>query len=102
MQGGNFALYKDEKFNDDRICHKPKLLKEFPVMHNTGVLLLNSNEGFHSNTEMTSIEGWRKWVYCAISSKRTIWTSNRQTVYSKISRNLMKIRKNQLRRNDNK
>lgn len=75
IQGGNFALYEDEEFNDDRVCHKPKLIKEFPAIHNTGALFLNCNKGFHGNTEITSIEGWRKWVYYSISSKRNIWPS---------------------------
>ena len=74
IQGGKFALYRDEEFNDDRVCHKPKLIKEFPAIHNTGALFLNSNKGFHGNTKITSIEGWRKWVYYSISSKRNIWT----------------------------
>jgi len=74
MEGGKFALYRDEEFNDDRVCHKPKLIKEFPAIHNTGALFLNSNQGFHGNTKITSIEGWRKWVYYSISSKRNIWT----------------------------
>jgi len=78
MEGGKFAIYRDEEFNDDRICHKPKLIKEFPVIHNTGVLFLNSNDGFHGNTKITSIEGWRKWVYYSISSKRNIWATKKK------------------------
>lgn len=93
LEGGKFAIYKDGKFNDDRICHEPILVKEIPVIHNTGALFLNSNEGFHGATEITSIEGWRKWIYYSISSKRNIWPSKTATISSKVFRKIKRFGK---------
>ena len=73
IDGGSFGLFEDEKFANDRICHQPKLVKEYPIKHNTGVLFLNSNKGFHGPTPIKSSVGMRKWIYYSISSRRDIW-----------------------------
>ena len=73
MTGGTFALFEDEGFAGDRVCHQPKLRKEFVARHNTGVLFLNSNTGFHGPTRIKSIAGLRKWIYYSISSRRDVW-----------------------------
>lgn len=73
MKGGSFALFEDEKFQNDRVCHQPKLAKEFVPKHNFGVLFLNCNTGFHGPTKIESIDGLRKWIYYSISSRRDVW-----------------------------
>jgi len=93
IEGGKFALYRDEEFKEDRFCHKPKIVKEFPVIHNTGVLFLNSNEGFHGATEITSIEGWRKWIYYSVSSKRNIWQSKPASTFSRAFKKIKTLKR---------
>jgi hypothetical protein len=73
MEGGEFALYSDLDFKDDRICHSPRVEKTFPLRHNQGVLFLNSNTGFHGPTAIRKMVGMRKWVYYSISSRRNVW-----------------------------
>lgn len=73
MEGGEFALYSDVAFNNDRKCHQPQVEKTFAFRHNQGVLFLNSNSGFHGPTPIRSISGLRKWIYYSISSRRNIW-----------------------------
>ena len=77
IDGGGFGLYEDELFRNDRICHRPKLVKEVPLHHNVGVLFLNSNRGFHGRTKIRSCGGLRKWVYYSISSRRDVWPFER-------------------------
>ena len=93
LEGGRLGLYEDEEFNNDRICHKPKLVKEIPPIHNTGVIFLNCNLGFHGNTKITRIEGWRKWIYYSITSKRDIWRSTPITISSKVSTKINKLKR---------
>jgi hypothetical protein len=73
LEGGEFALYSDLAFNNDRKCHQPQVEKTFPFRHNQGVLFLNSNRGFHGPTPIRRISGLRKWIYYSISSRRNIW-----------------------------
>ncbi len=74
LEGGEFALYRDRLFSNDRFCHWPKVEEIFPIKHNTGVLLLNANTGFHGPRRIRKLRGLRKWVYYSISSHRVIWT----------------------------
>lgn len=80
MEGGALGFFKDEGFRNDRVCHKPTLAKEFPIRHNTGVLFLNCNTGFHAPLPIHRISGLRKWVYYSISSRRNIWPAERAAV----------------------
>ena len=73
LEGGEFALYSDLAFNNDRKCHQPRLEKTFAFRHNHGVVFLNSNAGFHGPTPIRRMTGMRKWVYYAISSRRNVW-----------------------------
>jgi hypothetical protein len=77
LEGGAFGLYEDRKFRNDRICHSPVLTRDFPIRHNTGVLFLNSNTGFHGPAPIRRIEGMRKWIYYSISSHVDIWPYQR-------------------------
>jgi hypothetical protein len=74
LVGGEFALYRDLFFADDRRCFWPKLAKTFTVRHNTGVLFLNANTAFHGPRRTYALRGFRKWVYYAISSHQTVWS----------------------------
>jgi hypothetical protein len=78
LEGGEFALYSDLEFQNDRVCHQPKLEKVFPVRHNQGVLFLNSNSGFHGPTPIRKMAGMRKWIYYSISSRRNVWQAHSQ------------------------
>jgi hypothetical protein len=75
MTGGEFGLYSDKQFANDRVCHSPYLEKEFPVIRNTGVVFLNSNTAFHGPKRITRISGLRRWVYFSVSSRRDIWVA---------------------------
>lgn len=75
MRGGDFALYRDRLFADDRLCFWPSLAKRFPIRHNTAVLFLNANTGFHGPRRIERLEGRRCWVYYSISSHRELWTA---------------------------
>ena len=72
--GGEFALYCDRFFANDRRCFWPKLVKTFTVRHNTGVIFLNANTAFHGPRRMYALRGVRKWVYYAISSHQPVWS----------------------------
>jgi hypothetical protein len=73
LDGGEFALYSDLAFNNDRKCHEPRIEKTFTFRHNQGVLFLNSNRGFHGPTPIRRMSGMRKWIYFSISSRRNVW-----------------------------
>ncbi len=73
MVGGEFALFRDADFRNDRRMHKPVLAAQYPVEHNTGYFFLNSNAGFHGPTPMRQCIGMRKWIYYSISSRRDVW-----------------------------
>jgi hypothetical protein len=73
LEGGELALYRDRGFRDDRWCHDPELTKLFRPRHNTGVIFLNSNAGFHGPRGITALHGRRRWLYYTISSQIDIW-----------------------------
>ena len=73
LVGGELALYRDKAFRNDRWCHDPELLVQFPPRHNTGVIFLNSNTGFHGPRGIRKLEGRRRWLYYTISSKVDVW-----------------------------
>jgi hypothetical protein len=75
IEGGEFTLYADEDFRNDRICHRPRAAAAFPIRHNFGVLFLNANGAFHGPQPIRAIRGLRKWVYYSISSRRNVWTA---------------------------
>ncbi|WP_265518827.1 hypothetical protein [Nitratireductor luteus] len=78
MEGGEFALFRDLKFADDRRCHEPKVEKTFPAEGNKAVLFLNGNDGFHGPLPIKSIAGERQWIYYAISSHCDVWPTGEQ------------------------
>jgi hypothetical protein len=73
MEGGEFGLYIDEDFRDDRVSRKPVLSKAFTFFANQGVLFLNANTGFHGPVPIRQMSGSRRWVYFSISSRRNVW-----------------------------
>lgn len=73
LEGGELALYRDREFRNDRWCHDPELVKMVRPRHNTGVIFLNSNRGFHGPRAITRLEGRRRWLYFTISSKVSVW-----------------------------
>jgi hypothetical protein len=75
LVGGETALYRDRAFRNDRWCHDPELVAMFRPKHNTGVIFLNSNAGFHGPRAITALQGRRRWLYYTISSRLDIWPS---------------------------
>ncbi|MEJ0061275.1 MAG: hypothetical protein WDM79_17670 [Terricaulis sp.] len=73
MEGGEFGMWRDAAFANDRVCHKPVLEKTFAFEANKGVLFLNANNGFHGPLPIQAISGERKWIYYSISSRRDVW-----------------------------
>lgn len=73
LVGGETALYRDRAYRNDRWCHDPELTALFAPKHNTGIIFLNSNAGFHGPRGIPALEGRRRWLYYTISSKRDIW-----------------------------
>lgn len=73
LVGGETALYRDKAFKNDRWCHEPELTATFAPKHNTGIIFLNSNTGFHGPRGISALRGRRRWLYYTISSKRDIW-----------------------------
>jgi hypothetical protein len=71
IDGGEFVLYRDRLFLDDRVIRWPVAAKKIPVKENTGVLFLNSNRGFHGPNAFHT--GTRRWVYYSISSRDRVW-----------------------------
>jgi hypothetical protein len=78
IEGGEFTLYRDWLFRDDRMPHWPHAARKIPVRGNTGVLFLNSNRGFHGPGAIRSIQGARRWIYYSISSKNQAWQPHDQ------------------------
>lgn len=76
MEGGEFGLFVDKHFQNDRIPHQPEVGKAFPFRPNEGVLFLNSNTGFHGPLPIFRLSGMRQWIYYAISSRRDIWPTD--------------------------
>jgi hypothetical protein len=73
LEGGELALYRDRDFRDDRWCHDPELTVQYSPRHNTGVIFLNSNAGFHGPRAIRRQAGRRRWLYFTISSKVDVW-----------------------------
>lgn len=73
LEGGELALYRDRDFRNDRWCHDPERTAAFAPRHNTGVIFLNSNKGFHGPTAITKLAGRRRWLYFTISSRVDVW-----------------------------
>jgi hypothetical protein len=73
IEGGELALYRDRKFQNDRWCHEPELTAMFPVRANSGVIFLNSNSGFHGPRAIRAVKGRRRWLYYTISSGVDVW-----------------------------
>jgi hypothetical protein len=71
--GGETALYRDRGFRNDRWCHDPELTLLVPPRHNTGIIFLNSNTGFHGPRAITALAGRRRWLYYTISSRVDVW-----------------------------
>lgn len=75
LVGGETALYRDRDFRDDRFCHDAELTALFTPRHNTGIIFLNSNRGFHGPRAITALRGRRRWLYYTISSRVDVWPS---------------------------
>ena len=73
LVGGETALYRDRAFQNDRWCHDPELVTSFGARHNTGVIFLNSNTGFHGPRPIAALRGRRRWLYYTISSRIDLW-----------------------------
>ena len=73
LEGGELALYRDRDFRNDRWCHDPELTAKFAPRHNSGVIFLNSNTGFHGPRAITRLDGRRRWLYFTISSAVDVW-----------------------------
>jgi hypothetical protein len=73
LDGGELAFFRDRDFRDDRWCHDPEQVVAFAPRHNTGVIFLNSNRGFHGPRAIRRLEGRRRWLYFTISSKLDVW-----------------------------
>jgi hypothetical protein len=73
LEGGELAFYRDRAFRNDRWCHDPELTRQFSPRHNTGVIFLNSNTGFHGPRKIRRLAGRRRWLYFTISSAVDVW-----------------------------
>jgi hypothetical protein len=73
LVGGELAFYRDRAFRNDRWCHDPELTALFPPRHNTGVIFLNSNSGFHGPRKIEALAGRRRWLYYTISAQVDVW-----------------------------
>lgn len=73
IEGGEFGLWRDNQFNNDRIPHDCEMVKKLPIRDNTMYVFLNSNSGFHGPNEMKKCMGMRKWIYFSISMKENVW-----------------------------
>jgi hypothetical protein len=73
LVGGETTLYRDRGFNNDRWCHDPEPTLLVRPRHNTGIIFLNSNAGFHGPRAITALTGRRRWLYYTISSRLDIW-----------------------------
>ena len=67
------AFYRDRGFRNDRWCHDPELTLKYAPRHNTGVIFLNSNTGFHGPRQIHRLAGRRRWLYFTISSTVDVW-----------------------------
>jgi len=73
LEGGELAFYRDRDFRNDRWCHDPELVTQFPPRANSGVIFLNWNGSFHGPRPITKLSGRRRWLYHTISSRSDVW-----------------------------
>lgn len=73
LEGGELAFFRDRDFRNDRWCHDPELTAAYRARHNTGIIFLNSNTGFHGPRAITALSGRRRWLYYTISSHLDVW-----------------------------
>ncbi len=73
MVGGDFGLFVDKQFANDRIPHQVEVAKKYPFKRNQGVMFLNSNTGSHGPLPIEKMAGMRQWIYYSISSRRDVW-----------------------------
>jgi hypothetical protein len=73
LEGGELAFYRDRGFRNDRWCHDPELTRQYQARHNTGVIFLNSNTGFHGPRRIRRLVGRRRWLYFTVSSTVDVW-----------------------------
>ena len=73
IEGGEFGLWEDEEYANDRKPHKCRLVKLLLVKANSMYVFLNANNAFHALTAMTESVGSRRWIYFSISSKYNFW-----------------------------
>lgn len=71
--GGELGFYRDRGFRNDRWCHDAERTALFPPRKNSGVIFLNSNEGFHGPETIEALRGRRRWLYYTISSRIDVW-----------------------------
>lgn len=90
IEGGEFTLYRDLLFNNDRKAHWPVAAKKFRVAENTGILFLNSNTGFHGPARIRSIEGTRRWVYYSISSRIQVWQPGKSALIARAANGVLR------------
>lgn len=76
LEGGEFGMWRETAPNQQvRLCASPELVCSYPARHNTGVLFLNSPDGYHGPTPITRLTGQRRWIYYSISSRHAVWPS---------------------------
>ena len=74
LEGGEFGMWRETAPSQQvRLCASPELVRSYPAKHNTGVLFLNSPDGFHGPTPITQLTGQRRWIYYSISSRHPVW-----------------------------
>lgn len=73
IDGGEFGVWIDDEFSNDRVPHKCRLYKTLPIKKNRMYIFLNRNDAFHAPSPIVSCEGMRKWIYYSISSKQNVW-----------------------------
>ena len=76
LEGGALGMWRETDPDDrSRICANPELGRSYPAKHNTGVLFLNSPDGYHGPTPIRHLTGQRRWIYYSISSRHPVWPS---------------------------
>lgn len=66
MEGGHFIIH-DEPGDDGNIVSKTK------PKNNQAIFKVDNNDSYHSVDEITKIDGERKTLYVAISSRGQVW-----------------------------
>lgn len=75
LEGGDFGVWVDDAFQDDRVPHKCRMVKTMPVRHNTMYIFLNRNDAFHAPVPLTAAKGSRRWAYFSVSGRQDVWPS---------------------------